>query len=107
MSIVVSDTVCVTCVACADCVDCVDCVDCDCNFYRNAKVVVVGNESAAVDGAITLTKDASEVTLICKELTVSEAMRKPLGDSSAARTRKLPAALLTSTSMRPNSCSAR
>ncbi len=58
------------------------CVDCDCNFYRNAKVVVVGNESAAVDGAITLTKYASEVTLICKELTVSEAMRKPLGDSS-------------------------
>ncbi|MEN8258047.1 MAG: NAD(P)/FAD-dependent oxidoreductase [Thermodesulfobacteriota bacterium] len=58
------------------------CVDCDCNFYRNAKVVVVGNGSAAVDGAITLTKYASEVTLICKELAVSEAMRQPLAESS-------------------------
>lgn len=58
------------------------CVDCDCNFYRNAKVAVVGNESAAVDGAITLTNYASEVTLICKELTVSDAMRQRLSDSS-------------------------
>ena len=46
------------------------CVDCDANFYRNAKVVVVGNESAAVDGALTLLGYASEVHLITKELTV-------------------------------------
>lgn len=58
------------------------CVDCDCNFYRNAKVAVVGNGSAAVDGAITLTKYASEVTLVCKEMTVSEAMRQRLSESS-------------------------
>ncbi|PLX49508.1 MAG: thioredoxin reductase [Desulfobulbaceae bacterium] len=57
------------------------CVDCDCNFYRNAKVAVVGNESAAVDGAITLTNYASEVTLICKELLVSEAMQQRLAES--------------------------
>ncbi len=60
------------------------CVDCDCNFYRNAKVVVVGNESAAVDGAITLTNYASEVTLVCKNLTVSETMRQRLTESSVA-----------------------
>jgi thioredoxin reductase (NADPH) len=58
------------------------CVDCDCNFYRKAKVVVVGNESAAVEGAITLTKYASEVTLVCKDLVVSDAMRQRLTESS-------------------------
>ena len=58
------------------------CVDCDCNFYRNAKVAVVGSESAAVDGALTLTKYASEVTLICKNLVVSDAMRQRLAESS-------------------------
>jgi thioredoxin reductase (NADPH) len=48
------------------------CVDCDANFYRNAKVVVVGNESAAVDGALTLLGYASEVHLVTKELEVSK-----------------------------------
>ncbi len=58
------------------------CVDCDANFYRNAKVVVVGNESAAVDGALTLLGYASEVSLISKELSVSAALRKRLKESS-------------------------
>ncbi len=58
------------------------CVDCDCNFYRNAKVAVVGNGSAAIDGAITLTNYATDVTLIAKELDVSEAMKTRLAESS-------------------------
>lgn len=58
------------------------CVDCDCNFYRKAKVVVVGNGTAAVDGAITLTNYASEVTLVAKELNVTEGMLARLGESS-------------------------
>ncbi len=57
------------------------CVDCDANFYRNAKVVVVGNESAAVDGALTLLGYASEVHLVAKELGVSETLQKKLSDS--------------------------
>lgn len=57
------------------------CVDCDANFYRNAKVVVVGNESAAVDGAITLLGYASEVHLVTKELEVSEEMNSKLSES--------------------------
>ena len=57
------------------------CVDCDANFYRNAKVVVVGNESAAVDGALTLLGYASEVHLITKELAVSEELNKKLSES--------------------------
>jgi thioredoxin reductase (NADPH) len=57
------------------------CVDCDANFYRNAKVVVVGNESAAVDGALTLLGYASEVHLVTKELAVSEELQQKLTDS--------------------------
>ena len=57
------------------------CVDCDANFYRNAKVIVVGNESAAVDGALTLLGYASEVHLVTKELAVSEEMFRKLSES--------------------------
>ena len=57
------------------------CVDCDANFYRNAKVVVVGNESAAVDGALTLLGYASEVHLVNKELEVSDELNTKLSDS--------------------------
>lgn len=57
------------------------CVDCDANFYRNAKVMVVGNESAAVDGALTLLGYASEVHLVTKELAVSEKLHQKLTDS--------------------------
>jgi thioredoxin reductase (NADPH) len=57
------------------------CVDCDANFYRNAKVVVVGNESAAVDGALTLLGYASEVHLVTKELAVTGELQKKLSES--------------------------
>lgn len=57
------------------------CVDCDANFYRNAKVAVVGNESAAVDGALTLLSYASEVHLVSNGLEVSEGMKKKLEES--------------------------
>lgn len=59
------------------------CVDCDANFYRNAKVVVVGNESAAVDGALTMLGYASEVHLVARELSVSAEMQKKLSESGA------------------------
>ena len=57
------------------------CVDCDANFYRGAKVVVVGNESAAVDGAVTLTRYASEVHLVSRKLEVSSQLRGELEQS--------------------------
>ncbi|MBW2522338.1 MAG: FAD-dependent oxidoreductase [Deltaproteobacteria bacterium] len=57
------------------------CVDCDANFYRNLRVAVVGNESAAVDGALTLLGYAAEVHLVARELAVSAEMEKKLGDS--------------------------
>ncbi|MFZ5759122.1 MAG: NAD(P)/FAD-dependent oxidoreductase [Thermodesulfobacteriota bacterium] len=57
------------------------CVDCDANFFRNARVAVVGNESAAVDGALTLLKYAAEVHLISRELTVSAELAAKLKES--------------------------
>ncbi|MDH5297890.1 MAG: FAD-dependent oxidoreductase [Desulfobulbaceae bacterium] len=57
------------------------CVDCDANFFRNARVAVVGNESAAVDGALTLTGYASEVHLVARELAVTQELRARLAAS--------------------------
>ena len=48
------------------------CVDCDANFFKGEKVAVVGNESAAVSGALTLLFYASEVNLVATSLKVSE-----------------------------------
>ena len=48
------------------------CVDCDANFFRGEKVAVVGNESAAVSGALTLLFYAEEVHLIADQLQVTD-----------------------------------
>ncbi len=50
------------------------CVDCDANFYKGEKVAVVGNESAAVAGALTLLFYADEVHLVSHKLQVSESL---------------------------------
>ncbi len=57
------------------------CVDCDGNFYRGEDVAVVGDESAAADGALTLAEIAGTVHLICNDLKVSEALLKKLDAS--------------------------
>lgn len=48
------------------------CVDCDGNFFRDQVVVVVGDESAACSGALTMLLTAREVHLIYDRLQVSE-----------------------------------
>ncbi len=58
------------------------CVDCDANFYRNATVAVVGNASAAIDGAMTLTGYASKVYLVARELVASQELIQKLEESS-------------------------
>jgi thioredoxin reductase (NADPH) len=58
------------------------CVDCDANFYRNATVAVVGNASAAIDGALTLTGYAAKVYLVSRELVASAELLKKLHGSS-------------------------
>lgn len=48
------------------------CVDCDAGFYKDQRVAVVGSESAAVSGAMTLLFYAAEVHLVAEALHVSE-----------------------------------
>jgi len=54
------------------------CVDCDGHFYKDETVAVVGNESAAVDGALTLNQIAGKVHLICDQLEVSDSLKTKL-----------------------------
>jgi len=58
------------------------CVDCDANFFRNARVAVVGDGSAAVDGALTLTGYASDVFLITHGVGVSQNLADKLSAST-------------------------
>ncbi|NOX24893.1 MAG: NAD(P)/FAD-dependent oxidoreductase [Deltaproteobacteria bacterium] len=58
------------------------CVDCDANFFRRAKVAVVGNGSAAVDGALTLLNYASDVFLIAKDLDIAPELAAKLKESA-------------------------
>ena len=52
------------------------CVDCDANFFKGEKVAVIGNESAAVSGALTLLFYAAEVHLVAASLQVGERMER-------------------------------
>jgi thioredoxin reductase (NADPH) len=57
------------------------CVDCDASFFRGMDVAVVGNESAAVIGALTLLGFAKRVFLIYRALSVTEILQKKLRSS--------------------------
>lgn len=57
------------------------CVDCDGNFFRGEEVAVVGSESAAADGALTLAEIAGKVHLICDDLKISETLLAKLDSS--------------------------
>jgi thioredoxin reductase (NADPH) len=61
------------------------CVDCDGNFYRSQEVAVVGGESAAVDGALTLTEIAAAVHLVYETLDVADDLKTKLESSSVIR----------------------
>jgi thioredoxin reductase (NADPH) len=54
------------------------CVDCDGLFFRGADVCIAGNESAAADGALTMTKIARDVHLVCERLDVADALMAEL-----------------------------
>lgn len=57
------------------------CVDCDANFYRGATVIVAGNRSAAIDGALTMLGYADKVYLVAKELKGSDSLLSRLQES--------------------------
>jgi len=56
-------------------------VDCDGGFFRGEPVAVVGNESAAASGALTMIFYASEVHLVCDRLDISEALAYQVAES--------------------------
>lgn len=58
------------------------CVECDANFFHNVPVAVVGNESAAVAGALTLLFYAGEVHLICDQLQVADTLAVQVRDGA-------------------------
>jgi len=57
------------------------CVDCDANFYKGAIVAVVGDESAAVSGALILLFYAEEVHLVSDRLQVSDRLDYQIRES--------------------------
>jgi thioredoxin reductase (NADPH) len=57
------------------------CVDCDANFYRDEPVAVVGSESAALTGALTLLFHTQEVHLVCPKLEATEALATQIRES--------------------------
>jgi thioredoxin reductase (NADPH) len=57
------------------------CVDCDANFYKDARVAVVGTGSAAVSGALTLLFYAKEVHLVSNQLEVSDRLDYQIRES--------------------------
>jgi thioredoxin reductase (NADPH) len=57
------------------------CVDCDANFYRGEPVAVVGSESAALTGALTLLFHTKEVHLVCPKLESTEALATQIRES--------------------------
>lgn len=57
------------------------CVDCDANFYRGLDVAVVGDESAAATGAMTLLSYARTVYLVCRKLMITDTLHQQLKSS--------------------------
>jgi thioredoxin reductase (NADPH) len=59
------------------------CVDCDGHFFKGQDVCVVGNESAAADGVLTLLKIADQVHLVCDSLDMADSIKEALLSSEA------------------------
>jgi len=57
------------------------CVDCDANFYKGEPVAVIGSESAALTGALTLLFYTGEVHLVCERLEATEALAQRIRES--------------------------
>jgi len=58
------------------------CVECDAGFFKGVPVAVVGCESAAVSGALTLLFYADRVHLVCEKLQVSPNLADKLRESA-------------------------
>ena len=65
------------------------CVDCDGHFFKGDDVAVIGNESAAVDGALTMAPIANSVHLITSDLQVPRELLEKLNNSDVKIHEKL------------------
>ncbi|GAB6125563.1 NAD(P)/FAD-dependent oxidoreductase [Humidesulfovibrio idahonensis] len=59
------------------------CVDCDGGFFKGEDVAVIGGQSAAAGGALTLLALAKSVHLVAESLDVSPALQAKLAESGA------------------------
>jgi thioredoxin reductase (NADPH) len=59
------------------------CVDCDGGFFRGENVAIVGGQSAAAGGALTLLQLAAGVHLVAPSLDVAPALKAKLAESGA------------------------
>lgn len=59
------------------------CVECDGHFFKGKPVAVVGDQSAAVSGAITLSRITGSATLVAGSVQVNENLRRGLAESPA------------------------
>lgn len=57
------------------------CVDCDANFYKEKPVVITGNGSAAVSGALTLSSYSDTVYLVSEKINVDSRLSQQLSES--------------------------
>ncbi len=57
------------------------CVDCDANFYKEKPVVITGNGSAAVSGALTLSSYSDTVYLVSEKINVDSKLSQQLSES--------------------------
>lgn len=58
------------------------CVDCDANFYKGKPVVITGNGSAAVSGALTLASYSDTVYLVSEKINVDSGLAQQLLQSN-------------------------
>jgi thioredoxin reductase (NADPH) len=58
------------------------CVDCDAGFYKGETVAIIGCESAALTGALTLLFYAEEVHLICEKLDTTDYLIEKIKESA-------------------------
>lgn len=58
------------------------CVDCDANFYKGKPVVITGNGSAAVSGALTLSSYSDTVYLVSEKINVDSRLSQQLAASN-------------------------
>jgi thioredoxin reductase (NADPH) len=61
------------------------CAECDCNFYKGLKVAIIGDESEAATAAELMTRYASEVYWVSKNITAN----KNIADRAAAAGAKI------------------